>query len=208
LVPPGELSACSFAADDDFTASDGTFPDSDRWTRATTGAGICAIYSNELRMQSDPFTGTATLTSNAYYRGDNDIEITYRLSTTSTKNSVNFYIEVYNVSNSYWMRLYKGHTFPTPKLEVVEYDGSQSTTYTDTNALYSYGIVNFIRSGSSMACWVNPGSTPTGSVLRSTMANFGTGDIRFRIHFPLVGFSGNRFRFDDFTINGGTQVCL
>jgi hypothetical protein len=130
---PVKIIVCSFGANDYFTGSDGDPPDTDRWTVDLAGSGICEIDTNQLEMFSDPYTSTATLTHNAVFTGYNSIQIDYDLGSSSTKQSVNFYIEVENQSNSYWVRFYKGYTLPTPRVYVDKDDGSTSTIFSDTS---------------------------------------------------------------------------
>jgi hypothetical protein len=198
---------CNFDPNDDFTGPNGSFPDSDRWTRVVTGSGICQIDSDTLRMFSDPFTSSATLTNNAKFQDDVSLEIDYAHGSSDVKQPLNFYIEVKNQSNNYWVRLNRGYTSQVHSIYITEYNGSVLETYRDSNADYISGIVRFVRTGNTLEVWVDQGDG-SGFVLRSTMSDFGSGDIVFKIVLPLLpNFQFNTWFFDNFTLNAGIMSC-
>jgi hypothetical protein len=200
---------CSFDPDDDFTGSNGDPPDTDRWTAWTAVDGKCDIQSNKLRMYSNTYGGLAKLTNNADFNGDFSISIEWINSASAASVPVYWYIDIYNSTNGYRVRFSNGNDAGQSYdnyIFVTQYNGSWSTTYAYHDTTFLIGKLQFVRTGNSLAVWVDENSS--GLTLRDTMANFGSDKSVWHINFPNTSNNNiNTWYFDNFTLNAGIMDC-
>jgi hypothetical protein len=214
VPPPVTIIGCTFEPDDTFTGSNGSVPDTDRWTRTIVSSGACNISGNKLYMSSNPYSGWSRLINDAAFGSDLSLQIDCTLGSSTNKESVNFYLQLKNDTNNYWMRLYKYYNLNTgdgtkniAAIRIDTYNGStNSKVYVDVDVTYGAMTVKFSRSANALELLVD-GGDGGGFTSRYTMTDFGSSYTTFKIEKPVCGFAPNTWYFDNFTVNNGVMLC-